>query len=791
MTGWRQSLVGRGVELERLSDLLSANRLVTVTGPGGSGKTSLAVDFARRIGQRFLDGVVVVELGHLEDPGLVPSAVAAAVGARESAGSTASDSLAVSLADRHLLVVLDSCEHLVEAAAALSDAILTGTDGVAIVATSREPLRVAAEVRLALGPLPVPPLGAAVTAGAFDAVDLFVARARQVDGSFELNDSNAAYVSEIVRRLDGLPLAIELAAARIGGLSVRQVASRLTNSSELLVSRMRGRPPRMASITATTAWSYRLLSVREQEVFRRLSLFAAPFTGEAACVAAGPDTRDVATDLVEKSLLVSASPGTDDRLRFSMLHTIREFGRTQLGGDGGAVTARRAVAEWYAAAAQHAAEGLERVDDEAAATLWFDAEYENIVAAIEWRHDEPTIALRLATTLAPWLLMRGRFTEARVLVHRALSVSGAPCTELHARGLLELARAQYAIAELSSGLDTYLQARDVAAACGCRRVEIDAHLGASAALRNLGQLELAEAEATSAAALADRVEDQSAQAMAAVAQGYVAHYRNQHEQAYGHATRAHAISGRLRPADYDLLVCLLVWTCESTGRRDEAIRYARHSLRRACERGSRSQQARSSGMLGEILFAHNAPQEARTHLESALTIAMDTGERFLIWQALAVIAQAGAEAGLGDQALAAMAAAEALRRRLHIFEAARYRAIVEAATVQAGRGLDNATRNLAWEHGSHLSLDAAVDLARSILLQVTQAEGEAAQPELTPRERQLVALVAQGMTDKQIAAHLFISLRTVRSHLDRIRDKTGCRRRADLTRLALAHQASA
>ncbi len=787
MTGWQQSLVGRGADAQRLSELLSGNRLVTVTGPGGCGKTSLALDLARRVGERFADGVALVELGQLEDPGRVASAVATAVGARESAGLTASDSLVMTLAGRHLLVVLDNCEHLVEAAAAVCDAILTGTDDVAIVATSREPLRVAAEARLALGPLSFPQAGTPVSAGAFDAVDLFVARARQVNGDFELDDSTAALVGEIVRHLDGLPLAIELAAARVGGLPIRELASRLTSSSELLVSRTRGRPQRMASITATTAWSYRLLSPREQAVFRRLSLFAAPFTGEAACAAAGPDTRDVAADLVEKSLLVAARPETDDQYRFSMLQTIREFGTTQLASDPEAVTVRRAITEWYAVQAEHAADRLERLDEEAAAAAWFDAEYENILAAIEWRHDEETMPLRLATALAPWLHLRGRFTETRVLVHRALSVSGAPCTELHARGLLWVAHAQYAIADLSPALDTYRHARAVAAAAGCRRAEIDAYLGASAALRNLGQLELAEAEATTAAALADDLEDQSAQAMAAIGLGYAAHFRDQYEQAHAHALHAHAVSGTVRPADYGPLISLLVWTCEITGRIDEAIRYARHSLRHATQRDSRSQEAWSSAMLGAILLEHKHAAEARTHLHRALTIAMDTGERYIIWQALTSVAQAGAQAGIGEPALTAIAATETLRKRLHLVDSPPYHDAIDAATAQASRGLDNAARNLAWQRGSQLSLDAAVDLARSILIQVTSADTDSlAQPELTPRERQLIALVAQGMTDKQIATHLFISLRTVRSHLDRIRDKTGYRRRADLTRLALA-----
>ena len=296
------SFVGRDEVVLEVADLLEQYRLVTVTGPGGVGKTRLADEVARQVAARFADGAWLAELAPVRDPVRVAPAVAVALGVREQPGMPVADALMRVLARRQLLVVLDNCEHVIEEAARLCAGLLAACDDVRVVATSRERLRIAGEVAYRLAPLPVPGPGKDITGSA--AVTLFADRARTASAGFALTGQNRADVARLVGRLDGMPLAIELAAARAEALGVSQLAGLVDGRLELLGGGDRLAAGRHRSLAAAAQWSYELLTEHERRVFRRLSVFPAPFTLEAAEAIAGPGAAAAVLRLVECSLLV-------------------------------------------------------------------------------------------------------------------------------------------------------------------------------------------------------------------------------------------------------------------------------------------------------------------------------------------------------------------------------------------------------------------------------------------------------------------------------------------------------
>jgi predicted ATPase/DNA-binding XRE family transcriptional regulator len=281
------SFIGREAATRQVAGLLEEYRLVTVTGPGGSGKTRLAGEVARQVAARFADGACLVELAPVQDPAHVPAVVAAALGVREQPGVPAAEALARALARQQLLLVLDNCEHVIGAAAALCAGLLAACDDVRVLATSREPLRTGGEARYRLGPLALPDPDDLAAAGGCEAAALFTDRARSADAHFALTGETTSAVAGLVTRLDGMPLAIELAAAQVEALGVTGLLHRLDERFALLAAADRLAPSRQRSLTATVDWSYRLLDDEQQRVFRAVSVFPAGFTLEGAEAVAG------------------------------------------------------------------------------------------------------------------------------------------------------------------------------------------------------------------------------------------------------------------------------------------------------------------------------------------------------------------------------------------------------------------------------------------------------------------------------------------------------------------------
>jgi predicted ATPase/DNA-binding winged helix-turn-helix (wHTH) protein len=346
-------MIGREEAAAALVSRLSQQRLVTVVGPGGIGKTTVALAVAEQIVAGYEDGVWLVDLAPLGDPRLVPSAVATALGL-DIQTKDLPQSLVTALGDSRMALVLDSCEPVIDAVASLAAAVLGGAPGVSILATSREPLRVAGEGQYRIGPLSSPQQSAGLTAAeaaAFPAVQLFVERVTAIVEDFALTDANAPAVAEICRRLDGLPLAIEFAAPRVEVLGVEGLADRLDDSLQLLGARRRTTMPRHRTMRAVVDWSYGLLGEDKQGFLRSLGIFAGGFTVEAAA-AVVPDaakTRDSAidrlADLVAKSLVVVDTSGIQPRFR--LLDTTRAYTIEKLDSSGERARMARRHAEYY------------------------------------------------------------------------------------------------------------------------------------------------------------------------------------------------------------------------------------------------------------------------------------------------------------------------------------------------------------------------------------------------------------------------------------------------------------
>jgi len=493
------SFVGREAELARIKERLEGARLLTLTGSGGGGKTRLALQAAADLLEKYPDGIWLVELAALTDPALVPQAVAAALGVREQPGRTVTDSLVERLKPRTTLLILDNCEHLAESCAPLADALLRACPSLRILATSRAPLGVAGENIESVPPLGLPDVrrlppdgpefAAALMRG--EATSLFLDRACAVQPAFAVTAHNAAALLDICLRLDGIPLAIELAAARVKALSVEQIAARLDDRFRLLADKNRRTDlPRQQTLRAMIDWSYDLLTPPEQTLLRRLSAFSGGWTLEAAeaiCAGGGIDEYDVLdllSQLVDKSLAL----GTEHlgAVRYRLLESVREYAREKLGeepAEAGEVRNRHGV--WYARWAAQAASSLSG-DAQAEWLERMESEHDNLRASLAWslKQADHGESLRLAGSLARFWAARGYFSEGRHWLAQALALPGADSPGLSA----DRARALNGAGSLAWSQGEYPAARALLEeSLNLRRQMSDAQ-GIADALNNLGNV---------------------------------------------------------------------------------------------------------------------------------------------------------------------------------------------------------------------------------------------------------------------------------------------------------------
>jgi non-specific serine/threonine protein kinase len=780
------SFVGRAGPVREVAVLLDRGRLVTVTGPGGAGKTRLAGQVARQVAGRFADGAWLAELAPVRDPALVPAVVAAALGVREQPGLPAAGVLARVLARRQLLLVLDNCEHVIGAAAELCAGLLAACDDVRVLATSREPLAVAGEARYRLGPLTLPAPGDPADGGRSEAVALFADRARRADARFVIDGQSGPAVARLVARLDGMPLAIELAAARAEALGVAQLLDRIGDRFALLTGGDRLAADRQRSLAATAEWSYRLLDDQEQRVFRQVSVFPAGFTLEGAEAVAGPGTGPIVLRLVDCSLLTPPRVGPDGRSRYVMLETLRAYAAGLLAEAGEQDGAAAALAGYALRVARQAAAEMQTTTGEAPAARWLDAEDATTRQALAWamEHD-PALALRLANALGSWWILRGRLAGEYRLLYQAAGCAEAGsdgwCTAQIWLGLM----AQFS-ADLAAALGHYTAVRDAVAGRPPSPALANALACRATVLLLMGRTAEAASDGRRALALAREIGDPGAEVLALAELSLDAHYAGDHDEAVRLARQARQITAGVPGAIAQNCSFVLTIVLAGAGDLAEAERAGTAGLARARDAGDLRDQALLLIGIVDVDLRAGRTGDAAAHLREALRLAVRTGNWFDLRIGLFQCGELCAATGRAAEALTLWAARAAVDRR----EGWTYPSLLETRREerqrQARQALGPGRAREAEERGAAMSLATAAEYA---LMLTDPGPPQPAAPgpgELSARERELVRLVAQGRTNAEIAAELYISVRTVGSHLDRIRDKTGCRRRADLTRLALS-----
>jgi predicted ATPase/class 3 adenylate cyclase/DNA-binding CsgD family transcriptional regulator len=781
------SFVGRGGPVREVAGLLEEHRLVTVTGPGGSGKTRLAGEVARRVAARFADGAWVVELAPVADPGQVAEVVAAGLGVREQPGLPIAGTLARVLARQQLLLVLDNCEHVIGAAAGLCAELVAACDDLRVLATSREGLRVAGEARYRLGPLVLPDLDDLADAARAEAVVLFADRARRADAHFVLDDRSGPAVARLVARLDGMPLAIELAAARAEALGVSGLLARLEDRFALLAGGDRLAPPRQRSLAATVEWSYRLLDEPGRRAFRAVSVFPGPFTLEGAEAVAGAGAGLAVLRLVDCSLLVPPRAGADGRPRYVMLETLRAYGAKLRDQAGEQDTVAVALAGYVLRVAEEASAGMETAAGEVAAARRLDAEDPAMRQVLAWAVDhDPAVALRLAVALGWWWWLGARLPgQYRLLCE--VAGRAEPGSDGWCAAQFWLGMAADMSADLPGALGHFTAARDALQGRDPSRLLADVLGGRSTALLNTGQLAEGTEEGRRALAVARGLGDPAAEAPALVTLAIAASYRGDHDGAIELIRRLQQTPAGV-PAHSRCGSTILVGALIDAGDLAAAESACAAALARCREAGDMTILADLLGLMAYLHVQAGRFQDAAARLREGLQVVMRTGDLFEMTNCLWSCGWLCTATGCYAEAATVWAARDVYTRQ-HGFiggspeDAGRE----QEALAKIRQALGPARVRAAEERGAAMSLDTAAEYA--MLLTAPAPAPAAAGPglgALSARERELVTLVAQGRTDAQIAAQLYISVRTVGSHLDRIRDKTGCRRRADLTRLALA-----
>jgi len=779
------SFVGREQEVRAVAGLLGEYRLVTVTGPGGVGKTRLAGEVARQVAARFADGAWLAELAPVRDPARVAAAVAAALGVREQPGVPAAEAVARVLARRQLLVVLDNCEHVIGEAAELCAGLLRACDDVRVLATSRERLRIAGEGAYRLAPLAVPGPGDAGDEVA-GAVVLFADRARAAGAGFVLAGENRADVARLVGRLDGMPLAIELAAARAEALGVSQLLQSLDGWLGLPGGGDRLAAGRHRSLAAAAEWSYQLLEEDERRVFRHLSVFPAPFTLEAAGAVAGQAAAPAVLRLVECSLLVPPRPGVDGRSRYVMLETLRGYGAGLLAGAGERGDAEAALARYAVRVAEEAGAGMLTATGEAAAARWLDAEDAMMGPVLAWavEHDL-AVAARLVTALGDWWEPRGRLAGQERLL-RELAGRAEPGSDGWCAAQYWLAADAFGAADLLQALQRCAAIIDVIGDRGPSRVLVDCLVLQSAALANIGRVAEAAASARRALVLARELGYPLGQVRAMDGLIIGAVYDGRLDEAAELARQSAQVPGipgmALRGRGY-----LLAGVLAAAGDLAAAEQACVATLAQARDAGDLVILGDLLRIMAELDLRAGRTGDAAAHLREAAQLSLQAGAWLMTLNVLEDCGHLCAATGRPADAVTVWAAGDTFSQQhgLPVSDADMRRH--EDAQRDAREMLGPDRARAAEQRGVAMSLATAAEYA----LMLTASDppprtGTAGPGRLSPREQELVTLVARGRTDAQIAAQLYISIRTVRSHLDRIRDKTGCRRRADLTRLALA-----
>jgi non-specific serine/threonine protein kinase len=842
------SFVGRERELAELEHLLKACRLLTLIGPGGCGKTRLALELAHRLASRYPDGTAVVSLAPLAAPSLVLPTIAEVVGLHRLPGEPPLETLVRGIGARRMLLLLDNFEHLLGASSVLPELLAT-CGRLTVVVTSREVLRVQGEQLFPVPPLALPNGAEAVVAGG-DAVSsvsrseagrLFLDRARGVQPGFRLDPATAAAVASICGRLDGLPLAIELAAARVRLLNPQTIASRLEHRLPFLTGGARDLPLRQQTLRDTIAGSHNLLAEEERRLFRRLSVFTGGWTldaadgvtrwvsgaGEAVPSSPAPrsqalDTLDLLGSLVDKSLIVQ-QVGPGDEPRFTMLETIREFALERLAESDEEIEARRHHLAWFASFAERFQPGTLGPDG----PIWLErvaADFDNCRAALGWSlqdaDDNSAYAgLRLAGGLQQFWLFREHLAEGAHWFEQLLAADDA-------RGGRERPRRDGTVPALRTGAHGIyprviaLNGRGILIAAMGRRQEAVAHEYETLAYaRSVDDL---PGEAHALIGLAQYLPTTELERIIEIAEEGIAIARRLGEPfATWRGLRALGAALRVQ-GDYELARLAVeeslsvartggyLWQIGTSihelgiiadiqGDPERAIALIEESLACYQSMGATRGLHDSLNTLGHLSLGRGQLDRARACFAESLTLSYRAGDRPAVarsLEGLAVTLLAGSPAGSSSSAVQAaqlLAAADVYTDTGHSGSPARKPHIrTETAIAEIRSSLGDHVFAAAWAEGQALSPEAAYAFGLAVAPPagpptVTTRLGHPEGGALTPREREIAALVATGRTNRQIAAALVISGRTVETHVHNILAKLDLSTRAQLAVWAIEH----
>jgi predicted ATPase/DNA-binding CsgD family transcriptional regulator len=801
------NFVGRERELTELCELLGVTRALTLCGPGGIGKTRLAQRILHTVAAAFPDGGCFVDLGDLWQPDLVVFRVAAALGVGEEPGRPLLDTLADAVAARRLLLVLDNCEHLIDACAAVCHRLLDASPGLSLIATSREPLRVAAETVWQVPPLSVAPAGpmeAAEDAGRYEAIRLFADRAAAALPGFTIGPANVGAVAALCRALDGMPLAIELAAARVRALSVEQIAERLADRFGLLTTGHRTAPPRHRTLRATIDWSHDLLTGVEQVLLRRLAVFAGWSLEMAEQVCADEEIPagailDLVAALVDKSLVVVDSEVLG-QARYRLLDTIREYAAGRLDEAGETKTFQLRLRDYTVEVAErNLAIGLARVDAPWSARVdvfrRYDAEIGNVWLVLSGclADGDAETGLRICNAVRPCWIVRGTFAEGSEWLASFLALD-APDVSPEVRGTGVIGRAQLTLSS-DPALARSLAEEGLAL---CRAAGDDfwtasgLNLLAEVALHT-GQIDQACSRADEALSVAQACGDGWNEGYALGIRAAIAGVKGNLREAQQLAKASIAVMRRIGQ-EWGTARALLGLGDLARVRKDpgDARRQYLEALVILREVDARPEMARCLAGLGRVAMDLGALALARQHLTESLRLSHSTGARIGVARGLEAFAALAVHEDRPELAVQLTAAATALR------DVAGLPALSGARTeryLASARHLGENTIARLWARGLACGSDEAVALALDIgpgphsmsgldtvaLTALGPDQAATAPPgALTPRERQVVVLIASGSSNKEIAEELFISPATAARHVANILAKLGFRSRGQV-----------
>ncbi|WP_124395880.1 protein kinase domain-containing protein, partial [Rhodococcus wratislaviensis] len=740
------SFVDRRTELAEAKNLLSTSRLVTLSGIGGVGKTRLALRVATTAHNDFPDGVSLVDLSELRNESLLVDVVAAGLGLRDRSARPIHEVLVEFLVPRKMLLVLDNCEQVVDAVATLTETLLHVCPRLRILATSREPFGIGGEAVLTVPPLTVPdPDRLPRRSPREDAMALFVDRGAAAVPGFELTEKNKVVIARICQRLDGLPLPIELAAARLRAMAPEQILQRLTDRYALLTRGSRSAPTRQQTLRSCIDWSFELCTSREQLVWGRLSVFAGSFELDAAERVCGMDSTqedllDTVTSLMEKSILIREEHGSV--VRFRMLETLREYGQAKLELTGEDASLRRRHRDWYEALALDAESGwISPGQLEWIARL--KRELPNIRAALEFCVDDDSAAgLRIAAALWFFWASQGHYNEGRRWLDRLLVQPAGPPTIDRIKALF---------------VDSFL--------AGVQ-----------------GDIPRATALVEEGRTLAGQTPDPLPRAHVALADGYLTLFGG--DLPDNRTTLEDAISVFTEQGYllfHVIALGILGMLHDLRNDTEQAIECLERVIAITEARGESVYRSYMVWALAVAVWRHGNRARAIPLLRQALQLDRLVNDRLNASICLQVLAWITAEENNARRAVVLMGAAEALSRsvgsptvvlpKLHVHQ--------DECERRTRRALGEHAFAASHKEGAALNFDAAVTYALGEQIRPTPTSaGSSSQP--TKREREVAELIAEGLTNKEIAARLVISPRTAQGHVEHLLTKLGFTSRAQI-----------